>query len=463
MGLLSYLSRVTYAYNSKYLLAASFRADGSSYFSTGNKWGYFPSVSAGWVLSEENFLKGANWITNLKLRGSYGTTGNNRIVDFAFVDLLYNANYPLGAGTGTVISGQVPSKEILSNSNITWERTFQYNGGLDLSLFRNAVSVSLDVYQSKTDQLLLRQAALGFTGVPQTWNNIGSLQNRGIEFELSTVNFRDKNFEWRTAANISRNTNKVIELGSESQLLNQGERTELYLNKVGAPLVQFLGYKTDGVWLSQTQIAESKLTSALSNVFVPGGLKLVDINGDGKLDINDRTVIGNPYPDFIWGVTNSFKFRGIDFSFMWQGSQGGQLINGDPNYNEIKRTNANFNTTSKWLSPLNPGDGKTPYYTAGFNWLLTDYVVEDASYQSLREVIVGYTFPKQLLDKLRLGSVRVYATAQNLLFLTAKGYRGLNPEASSSSGVYNTPLVDGYQRGSYPINRSFRFGVDLNF
>jgi TonB-linked SusC/RagA family outer membrane protein len=463
IGLLSYLGRINYSYKGKYLLAASFRADGSSYFAPGNKWGYFPSASLGWILSEEGFLKDINWLTTLKLRGSYGVTGNNRIVDFAFVDLLYNANYPLGAGTGTVSSGQVPSKDILSNPNITWERTFQYNGGLDLALYRNAVSVSLDVYQSQTDQLLLRQAALGFTGVPQTWNNIGSLQNNGVELEVSTFNFRRKDFEWKTSANISHNRNKILELGSETQLLNQGERTELYLNRVGGPLVQYMGYKTDGVWISQTQIAESKLTSNLSNVFVPGGLKLVDINNDGKLDINDRTVIGNPYPDFIWGLTNNFKYKGFDLSFMLQGSQGGQIINGDPNYNEIKRTNANFNTTSKWLSPLNPGDGKTPYYTAGFNWMLTDYVVEDASYQSLREVIVGYTLPKQLLKKMRLGSVRFYANAQNLLFLTAKGYRGLNPEAGMGSGVYNTPLIDGYQRGSYPINKSFRFGIDLSF
>ena len=463
IGLLSYLGRATYGYAGKYLFAASFRADGSSYFAPGNKWGYFPSASVGWVVSEENFLKEVNWLTTFKLRGSYGVTGNNRIVDFAFVDLLYNANYPLGAGTGTVSSGQVPSKDILSNANITWERTFQYNGGLDIALFRNAVSASLDVYQSKTDQLLLRQAAQAFTGVPQTWNNIGSLQNRGIEFEITTNNLRRKNFEWKTSANISRNTNEILELGSESQLLNQGERTELYLNRVGGPLVQFLGYKTDGVWISQAQIAESGLKSALSNVFVPGGLKLVDINNDGVLDINDRTVIGNPYPDFIWGLTNNFKVKGFDISFMFQGAQGGQLINGDPNYNEIKRTNANFNTTDKWLSPLNPGDGKTPYYTSGFNWMLTDYVVEDASYQSLREVIIGYTLPKQLLKKVGLGSVRFYANAQNLLFLTAKGYRGLNPEASSSSGVYNTPLVDGYQRGSYPMNKSFRFGIDLSF
>lgn len=463
IGLLSYLGRVNYGFKNKYLLSTSFRADGSSYFAEGNKWGYFPSVSVGWVVSEENFLKDVDWITTLKLRGSYGATGNNRIVDFAFVDLLFNANYPLGAGTGTVTSGQVPSKTILSNPNITWERTFQYNGGLDLALFNNAVTIGLDVYQSKTDQLLLSQAAMSFSGVPQTWNNIGSLQNRGIEFELSTINYKTSNLEWRTSANISRNVNKIIELGAESQLLNQGERTELYASRVGGPLVQFLGYKTDGVWLSQTQITESKLTSALANVFVPGGLKLVDINNDGKLDINDRTIIGNPYPDFIWGLTNSLKFRGFDFSFMLQGAQGGELINGDPNYNEVKRTVANFNTTSKWLSPLNPGDGKTPYYLSGFNWMLTDYVVEDASYTALREVIAGYTIPKKLAKKAHLGSVRVYATAQNLLYLTANGYRGLNPEATFQSGVYVSPLIDGYQRGSFPINKSFRFGVDLSF
>lgn len=463
IGLLSYLGRLNYGFKSKYLLSTSFRADGSSYFARGNKWGYFPSVSLGWVLSEESFLKDVNWLTNLKLRGSYGVTGNNRIVDFAFVDLLFNANYPLGAGTGTVTSGQVPSRTILSNPAITWERTFQYNGGLDLALFKNAVTIGLDVYQSKTDQLLLSQAAMSFTGVPQTWNNIGSLQNRGVELELSTINIKNKNLEWKTSANISRNVNKIIELGAESQLLNQGERTELYVNRVGGPLVQFLGYKTDGVWISQAQITESKLTSNLANVFVPGGLKLVDINNDGKLDINDRTIIGNPYPDFIWGLTNNLKFKGFDVSIMIQGSQGGELINGDPNYNEVKRSVANFNTTDKWLSPQNPGDGKTPYYTAGFNWMLTDYVVEDASYVALREVVAGYTIPKMITKKLHLGSVRVFGSAQNLFFKTAKTYRGLNPESTFQSGVYTSPLVDGYQRGSFPINKSIRFGVDLSF
>lgn len=466
IGLLSYLGRAAYGYKSKYLMSASFRADGSSYFAAGKKWGYFPSVSVGWVASQEKFLSKIDWLSELKFRGSYGATGNNRIVDFAFVDLLYGSNYPLGAGNGTPSVGLTPSKEVLSNPNITWERTFQYNGGLDIALFKNAVSFGIDIYQSKTDQLLLKQAVLGFAGVPLTWNNIGRVQNDGIEFEITSNNIRGKNFKWTTSANIAHTQNKVLQLGAEAQLLNQGERTELYLNKIGAPLIQFYGFKTDGVWLSQADITESQktMTTTLgSSVFVAGGLKLVDVNGDKVINADDRTVIGNPYPDFTWGFTNNFKYKGFDMSFMLQGSQGGQLINGDPNYVELKRTNRAYNTPNRWVSAAFPGDGKTPYSTNGYNWMLTDYVVEDASYISLREVNFGYTFPAHWVKAARLNSLRLYFSAQNLYFRSASGYRAINPEARFNTGPYNTPLVDGYQRGAFPINKTILFGIDLNF
>ena len=464
IGLLSYLSRVTYGYKNKYLLSASYRADGSSYFAVGKKWGYFPSISAGWVASEEKILRGVKWLNNLKFRASYGATGNNRIVDFAFVDLLFNANYPGGAGNGTTTIGQVPSATILSNPNITWERTFSYNGGFDLSILKNAITIGFDVYQSKTDQLLLQQAAMAFTGVPLSWNNIGNVQNNGMELELTTNNIKRKNFTWSTSANISQTKNKLVALGAEAQLLNQGERTELYRNKVGDPLIQYFGYKTNGVWLSQAEITESQktLTSNLSNVFVPGGLKLVDINNDGKLDANDRTVIGNPYPDFTWGITNNFKVFDFDLSFSFQGVKGGSLVNGDPNYNETKRYAPGYNA-NRWVSPLFPGDGKTPYSTSGFNWMLTDYVIEDASYTALREVLIGYTLPTKLTKKAHLGGLRLYFSAQNLFFQSGSNYRGINPEARFTTGPYATPLVDGYQRGAFPINKTYLFGVDVSF
>jgi TonB-linked SusC/RagA family outer membrane protein len=465
IGLLSYLGRVNYTFKNRYLLSASYRADGSSYFAPGNKWGAFPSVSLGWVATEEKFTEKLDWLSNLKLRASYGATGNNRIVDFAFVDLLYAANYPLGSGTGTSVLGQVPSRDILSNTDITWERTFQYNGGIDISLFKSAVTLSVDVYQSKTDQLLLRQAAMGFTGVPLAWNNIGRLQNRGVELEITTNNIRKKDFRWTTSANISHNRNKILELGEEAFLLNQGERTELYMNRVGDPLIQYFGYKTDGVWLSQADITAAQaagLTSPLSNVFVPGGLKLVDVNGDKIINADDRVVTGSPYADFNWGITNNFTYKSFDLSFMLQGVQGGQLVNGDPNYNETKRYNKNYNT-NRWLSPMFPGDGKTPYSTVGFNWMLTDYVVEDASYYALREVIIGFTLPEKTAKRFGLSSLRIYASGQNMFFNSASGYRGINTEARFTTGPYNTPLADGYQRGSFPMPKTIIFGVDINF
>ncbi len=465
IGLLSYLGRLIYSYKNKYLLSTSLRTDGSSKFGPGQKWGLFPSVSLGWVLTEEKFLDNISWLNTLKLRGSYGVTGNNNILDFAWLDLLYAANYPYGQGTGTSAPGQVPSTTIIGNPDLTWERTFQFNGGIDVAMFNNAVSFSVDMYQSKTDQLLLQQSTMGFIGVSQFWNNIGRLQNRGIELEATTNNIRRKNFKWSTSINFAANRNKLLELGDEALFLNQGERTELYLNKVGGPLVQFFGYKTDGVWLSQAQITAAQaagLTSGLSNVFVPGGLKLVDINGDNKLDANDRTVIGNPYPKFTWGITNNVTYGNFDLSFLVQGVQGGSLINGDPNYNETKRYNKNYNT-DRWLSPMFPGDGKTPYSTIGFNWMLTDYVVEDASYFALREVNVGYTLPQKLTKSIHISSMRVYFSGQNLYFHNASNYRGINAEARFTTGPYSTPSVDGYQRGGFPMPKTILFGLDINF
>ncbi len=467
IGLLSYLGRINYSFKSKYLLSTSFRADGSSKFAPGKKWGYFPSVSVGWIASKEKFLEDVTWIDNLKFRGSYGAVGNNNISDFLWLDQLYLANYPTGTGNGTSTLGVAPSTTILSNPGITWERTFSYNGGIDLTMFKNVVTIGLDVYQSKTDHLLLLQAALGTTGVPQVINNIGRLQNNGIELEITTNNYRGKNFRWSTMANISHTKNKLLQLGNETQLLNTGERLDGYLNQVGGPLIQYYGLQTDGIWLSQADvnaaIAKGQ-TSTLSGYFTPGALKFKDVNGDGKIDLDDRTVIGNPYPDFTWGITNNFNFYGFDLSFTFQGVQGGQMMNGDGFYNEARKYNRAFNN-NRWISPANPGDGKTPYFTNGYTnaWTQSDYLVTSASYWALREVIAGYTIPVKNMKRMHLNSARFYASIQNLYYHFPKGYVGLNPEARSTAGTYASPLLDGYQRGAFPINRSFLIGLDLNF
>jgi TonB-linked SusC/RagA family outer membrane protein len=465
VGLLSYLGRINYAYKSKYLLSASYRTDGSSYFGAGKKWGSFPAASVGWVVNKEKFLSNVNWINKLTLRGSYGVSGNNRILDYGFVSLMSNADYSFGSGNGTVTNGQATTSTIIANRDITWESTFQTNVGFDLSLFKNRINLTVDAYKSLTDKLLLQQATQAFVGVPLAWNNLGSLNNKGFEIELSTTNVKSKSFKWTTSANLSHTQNKVRELGDEKYLRNQGERTEIYQTKVGDPLVQFYGYKTDGIWTSPEQIQAAKdsgLTTNLPSLFTLAGLKLVDVNGDNRIDNNDRTVIGNPYPDFTWGLTNTMSYKAVDLTFSWQGVQGGELINGDPNYGETRSKNKNY-TANRWISPQNPGDGKTPYEDVGFNWLLTDYVVEDASYFALREVNIGYTLPSTMVKRIGLSNLRLYASGQNLFFNTASEYRGINPEGRSTSGPYASAIVAGYQRGSFPIAKTIVIGLDINF
>ena len=466
IGLNSMLGRFAYSYGGKYMFSTSLRTDGSSYFSPGNKWGTFPSVSAGWVVSKEDFLKNVSWLSNFKLRASYGATGNNRIIENAWVDLLSGSNYPFGIATGTSNPGLISSNSIIANPNITWERTFQTNFGIDLSILKNRIGLSVDMYTSETEKLLLQQSVMAFTGVSQFWNNLGSLKNTGIEIDLNTKNIDRKNFKWTSSFNLSRNKNQIIELGTEAYLLNQGERSEVYKNQVGRPLVEYLGFKTDGVWLSQAQIDAARangLTSTLSGVFTPGGLKIVDTDGNNVIDNDDRVILGNPYPAFIWGLTNNFTLKGFELTFLLQGSQGGQLINGDPNYNESGRTIRAYNQ-GRWVSAANPGNGKTPVSRGtGFNWMLTDYVMEDASYWSLREINLSYAYRDAKLKRLGLSSLRFYVTAQNLFFKMGSNYRGLNPEGRFQNGPYGSVLIDGYQRGAFPIPRTFLFGVDMNF
>jgi TonB-dependent starch-binding outer membrane protein SusC len=469
-GLISYLGRLTYSYKDKYLLLASLRADGSSLFANGNKWGYFPAISAGWVVSRERFLENVGWLSNLKFRGSYGGLGNNNITAisfFPYVDILGTVNYPVGTGTGITSQGVVSSSALLANPDITWERTFQTNGGIDVGLFKNAVSFSVDVYKSKTEKLLLSQASLGITGVAALINNIGSIQNSGVEFEITSNNFRRKDFTWTTSANIARTRNKVIELGNESRLLNFGERVDGYISKVGAPLTQFFGYKTDGIWLSQAQILEAQakgLTSPLAGYFTPGALKFTDINNDNVINADDRTELGNAYPDFTWGITNNFTYKGLDVSFTFQGVQGGKVLNGDGFYNEARKINQAF-ISNRWISPSNPGDGKTPYFTNGYTnaWTESDYLLTDASYYALREVLIGYSLPKKWTNRMHLNNVRAYFSAQNLIFKANKDYKGLNIEARNTNAQYSNPFVSGYQRGAFPTNRAVVFGLDINF
>lgn len=471
IGLLSYLGRIMYDYKDRYLFSASFRRDGSSYFGPGRKWANFPAFSFGWVVTKEKFMSNIDWLSQLKLRASYGLSGNNSIESYAWIDLLYSAPYAFGSGTGTVSPGQGPAN-FLANPDITWERTYQPNLGIDLGLFKNALTITVEMYKSQTDQLLLKQNIMAFAGAETFWDNVGRVQNKGIEVEVTSHNFRKKNFTWTTSANLSANENTLTNYGDETFQNWGGEANEQYRSEVGFQSIRYYGYKTDGVWLSQTEADAAKATEVgkwgasngtiFPTYFTAGGLKLIDINSDGRITQEDRTEIGSPFPKFTWGINNSFTYKNFDLSFLLQGVQGVDIYNGDARYNESRKYNSKY-VENRWISAANPGDGKTPYFTTGVDWMLTDYPIEDGSYFSVREVILGYRLSPNIAKRMRLSGLRFYVSAQNLYVHFADNYRGINPEARTTSGLYNNPLIDGYQRGVYPMQRGFLAGIDINF
>jgi TonB-dependent starch-binding outer membrane protein SusC len=459
--LASYLSRLNYSFKDKYLFSTSLRTDGSSLFGE-NRWSLFPSVSLGWRVTEESFMQNISWLDQLKPRISYGVTGNNDIEPYAYTNTLLGANYSLGT-QNVIVPGLAPVGNALGNPLISWERTFEYNSGIDLSIFASRINLIFDYYYSITDKLLFKQSAMTFTGHEEFWNNIGKIRNKGVEVEINTFNIRKRNFQWNTSLNFAANRNKLIELGGEYRQLNYGERNEVYASIVGKPSIQFFGYKTDGVWKSDDEIAQAVAGGLVSTLpMVAGGLKVVDTDGNGRIDAFDRVAIGNPFPDFTFGFTNTFKIKNFDLSVMLQGVQGIDIINGDAFYTETTQINQRY-VENRWVSPMFPGDGKTPYHTNGVNKMLTDFVVEDGSYISLREVIAGYRLPNNLVRRTGLTSLRIYASAQNLLYFMSSNYRGINPEARTTSSQYSSPLIDGYQRGGFPVQRVISFGLETTF
>ena len=454
----SYLGRINYSYLNRYLASASVRLDRSSLFSDGHRNAWFPSVSLGWRVSEEPWMKNQKTLSNLKIRVSYGSTGNNRIQYQAALEVLNSANYVFGSGNGSLISGSANTSSTLANSDITWEKTNEFNVGFDLGLLNNRFNLTFDAYYSETRALLFAQPTQSFTGFTYYWNNIGKVSNKGIEIQLDTHNFMGRNFKWDTNINFSLSRNKLLELGGESQMITQGERNECYIAKVGDPLIQYYGYKTDGVWNTQEEIDANPHFSA----DVPGGLRIVDTNGDNTLTTDDRVVLGDPYPDFTWGITNNFQIGNFDISFLIQGVQGITVFNGDVYYNETTRWNKAY-TKNHWISAEYPGDGKTPYWKNGFNLILTDYPLENASYACLRNFTVGYTLPSRLVHKLHLTKFRVYLTGSNLLYIWSGDYRGINPESRMTSGAYSSTMIDGYQRGGFPLTSTISAGFNINF
>ncbi|MFC2129299.1 SusC/RagA family TonB-linked outer membrane protein [Bacteroidota bacterium] len=467
-AMMSVLGRVIYDYKGKYLASFAMRGDGSTRFPKGHQWGAFPSGSVGWRISEEEFLSSISSVSNLKLRASYGLTGNNNIATYSYMNKLSTV-YPNGEvkdyqfGSG-LVSGLTPTEDALGNLELTWEKLREINIGLDLGFLRNRHTLSIEYYDANSIDLLLTQPAMDITGHKTAWNNIGEVNNKGIEIELKAGVISNTNFSWIISGNFAKNKNTLVDYGGKEFENRSGMRSEQYRAEVGEESIVYYGFETDGIWMSYDEV-EAEDMGAYS-VFLPaaGGLKVVDQDGNDTINFDDRTNIGSPFPDFTWAITNTFAFRGFDFSFLFQGSQGGELINGNASNFEPIRLDRAY-TDNRWISPMYPGDGQTVYATntPKAEMLLSDYVVEDASYVALRDVTIGYALPAKVAQALLINNLRAYVSVRNLFYFMGEDYRGINPEARKTNSQYNNPLVDGYQQGVFPLTRSITFGLDIAF
>ena len=467
-SLLSFLARLNYNYDDRYLLTATFRQDGSSRFGSDNRWGAFPSISLGWRLSEEDFLNQVTWLSELRLRGSYGLTGNNFISNYGAIGLTSIENYPLGTSISNGIRlGNIP------NSNLGWEKNKQLDFGLELGILQNRFYLATDYYIKNTSDLLLNVPVPTLTGYTNALQNIGEIKNKGIEFTLTSRNFVS-DFSWTTDFNIAFNKIEVMGLGPDGSPIISRQATSssspTHITQIGSVPGSFYGYQVIGIYQNQEDIQNSAVVMNGNGTVqsIPGRLKFADINGDGIINSEDRTILGDPFPDFTYGMTNRFTYKNVDFSFTLQGVQGFEVLNLARRYygNYAGSYNVLKSASNGWKSEADPGDGVSPMIDRNFNAYagsnvvnnVTSQFVEDGSYLRIRNITLGYTFPTKVLERVKVSNARLNFTVQNAYTFTK--YEGFNPEVSAQGG---NPLVPGVDAGGYPLARTYMLGLNVNF
>ncbi len=489
--LMSYIARVNYNYASKYYLTATFRADGSSKFSRKNRWGFFPSVSAAWTISNENFFRPVKRIVNdLKLRVGWGQTGNNRIGDydrFALLDMNYFNSGVYSASSGLIHSvypennnssnvGVSPTN--LANEDLRWETTTQTNIGLDVSMFGSRINLVVDVYDKKTTDLLYDTELPLTSGYGGAMKNIGAVGNRGLEITLNTVNIDKANFRWTTNFNIAFNRNRVIALAegvsaktSMAAFDNNFNGTPSYIAKVGYPMGMMYGYIFEGTYKMEDfdQVGNNYVlkndvpyfSSDGREKVQPGWPKYRDLNDDGVIDTDDRTIIGRGEPIHTGGFTNTFQWKGWDLSIFLQWSYGNNILNAnrlvfETTFNHRKNLNQFATFADRWSFENQDSDMPAVNSSAG-NLAFSSRVIEDGSYLRIKDIVFGYTFPERWMKKARIIKLRLYASIQNLYTFTS--YSGYDPEVS----VRNTSLTPGLDYSAYPRAVNYNFGLNLTF
>lgn len=451
-AMISYLGRLNYDYKEKYILSVAFRRDGCSRFGSNAKFANFPSVSVGWIASDEPFMEKYDKVSHLKLRGSYGLVGNYNIGNYTYLASIGSYNY---VTDGSITAGRALSR--IGNNELTWETTKQMDFGVDLGLFNDRVFLVYDYYRKYTDGLLYQINIPYSSGFSDIQSNIGEFHFWGHEISLETKNMVGA-FKWNTKINVSIDRNKAAKLGTNDTPIGGNQNQEDYnRTAVGKPLGMFYGYIYDGVFMTEAEY-EAGPKHASSMV---GTVRMKDLNGDNKIDMDDRTFIGNPNPDFTFGITNEFSWRDFDASLLLTGSVGNDIIDGTLEWTE--NIDGVFNVlkgvANRWRSLENPGDGQVPRTRTGTTELFrynNSRWVSNGSYLRVKNLTIGYTVPIKKNPYVK--GLRVYASGQNLLTWT--GYKGMNPEVSSrgASGLYQ-----GVDITAYPVARTFSLGVNVKF
>lgn len=464
-ALASALARVNYAYQSKYLLAATIRSDRASRFGSDNQTGIFPSFSLGWRVAEESFMESMDVVNELKLRASYGVAGNFEIGNYSAISLLGSVNYP---EDGNIFPGS--SLSTLGDSELTWETSYQTNLGLDYALLNDRIYGSIDYYSTVTKDLLLSVNVPPSTGFGSVLTNIGEVENKGFEFSITSRNLVG-DFQWSTDFNFSTNDNKVTKLGPNGDpILVPGAAGVRHITQIGSAVGSYYGFKVDRVYQNQAEIDADNASAPggdydlLASNPAPGDFRFKDVNGDGVVDSNDRTVLGSYQPDFIYGISNSFNYKNFDLRIFVQGVVGREvmnltsrhLLNGEANFNSYAALN------DRWISESQPGNGDHPRADRnsnahGNNNRESSYQVQDGSYVSIKNVQIGYNLPVGKLGNFAR-KARIYASATNLAIFT--DYIGFNPEVNLQASNSLTP---GEDYGAYPLARTIQLGINLEF
>ncbi len=455
-ALISYLSRINYGFANRYLLTLTARRDGSSRFGPSNKFGFFPSGAFAWRVINENFMNNQKFFDDLKFRVSYGLTGNQEIGNYRFLPALSAVSYIFGGSTGSRFIGSVPGG--ISNLDLRWEKNRQLDIGVDIAFLRNRIRLTADYYNKQTSDLLFDVNIPLTTGFGSALKNVGSVENKGWEFELNTTNFNNQNFNWSTDFNIAFNKNKIIRLDGRSEFLSGLGSGHLQISnpvlmKVGIPLGSFYGRVMDGIFQSQAEIDKSSQKSAK-----PGDIRYQDLNNDGVINDNDRMVIGNGYPKWYGGFNNTVNYKGFELTVFFNGSYGNKILNltrfdlyslnGQQQVKDI---------VDRW-TPTNPSNTIPRANIAGGQKILSTFQIEDGSYLRLKNLSIGYDLPQNLIRRFSLSSFKIYVAAQNLATFTK--YTGYDPEVNFRG---NNSISQSLDYGSYPAAKTILVGINMKF